>query len=472
MPSSSSLSGLIKWLAREAWREPFEEALWLHVGPTCEQADLELEDLESLLGPAQFMTLWGCAFEDFLTRIVEPDDVNLVDEYLKRRGWKEPVANRRYMEALRHSVMSLYEVSDLVPGESYLARDLVRGGEPVRITERTASRHLAPWERIGARIVELGGSHVMAGGVLSFEHDVSEEVLRILKSSAKRAGREFEKLARKGDLPAGADRSVLDTLVLTDAAPLFTNLWLADVLPRLLDQSSPTLVNSEGAEIAFHTMRYPFLPKVDVAEVRARLRTVPNLQEETDEFWNWFEPKPRPAPKPRNPGTTGTGTTQTYSVTLENGDTVLGTLELIEMGLLVSVNSADRAARARALLTPLLDGLTRPPLTEIQTVEQMMTSPAARSTPPVKDLPLDLQTRLVHEGLSGHYRAALDQPVGMLGDKTPRASVRSKAGREKVAVWLKFLESESRRSRVPGDPMSSYDFGWIWTELGITDLRR
>jgi hypothetical protein len=472
MPSSSSLSGLIKWLTREEWREPFEEALWLHVGPACEQADLELEDLESLLGPAQFMTLWGCAFEDFLTRIVEPDDVNLVDEYLKRRGWKEPVANRRYMEALRGSVMSLYEVSGLVPGESFLARDLVRGGEPVRITERTASRSLAPWERIGARIVGLGGSHVMAGGVLSFGHDASEEVLRILKSSAKRAGREFEKLARKGDLPASADRSVLDTFLLTDAAPLFTNLWLADVLPRLLDQSLPTLVNSEGAEIAFHTMRYPFLPKVDVAEVRARLRTVPNLQEETDKFWNWLEPKPRPAPKPRNTGTTGTGTTQTYCVTLENGGTVLGTIELTEMGLLVSVNSADRAARAGAFLTPLLDGLTRSPLTEIQTVEQMMTSQAARSTVPVEDLPPELQTSLVHEGLSGHYRAALDQPVGMLGDKTPRASVRSKTGREKVAVWLKFLESESRRSRAPGDPMASYDFGWMWAELGITDLRR
>ncbi|MGX9981763.1 hypothetical protein [Methylobacterium fujisawaense] len=467
MPSSSSLSGLIKWLTREEWRELFEEALWLHVGPACEQADLDLEDLESLLGPAQFMTLWGCAFEDFLTRTVEPDDVNLVDAYLKRRGWKEPVANRRYMEALRRSVMSLYEVSGLVPGESFLARDLVRGGEPVRITERTASRSLAPWERIGARIVELGGSHVMAGGVLSFGHDASEEVLRILKSSAKRAGREFEKLARKSDLPAGADRSVLDTLLLTDAAPLFTNLWLADVLPRLVDQSLPTLVNSEGAEIAFHSMRYPFLPKVDVAEVRARLRTVPNLQEETDKFWNWLEPEPRPAPKPRI-----IGTTQTYSVTLENGTTVLGTIELTEMGLLVSINSEDRAARARAFLSPLLDGLARSPTTEIQTVEQMMTAPTARSIPPVEDLPPELQTTLVHEGLSGHYRAALDQPVGMLDDKTPRASVRSKAGREKVAVWLKFLESESRRSRAPGDPMASYDFGWMWAELGITDLRR
>ncbi|MCJ2126326.1 hypothetical protein [Methylobacterium sp. J-077] len=472
MPSSSSLSGLIKWLTREEWREPFEEALWLHVGPACEQTDLELEDLESLLGPAQFMTLWGCAFEDFLTRTVEPDDVNLVDAYLKRRGWKEPVANRRYMEALRRSVMSLYEVSGLVPGESFLARDLVRGGEPVRITERTASRSLAPWERIGARIVEHGGSHVMAGGVLSFGRDASEEVLRILKSSAKRAGREFEKLARKEDLAAGADRSVPDTLLLTDAAPLFTNLWLADVLPQLLDPSLPTLVNSEGTEIAFHTMRYPLLPRIDVAEVRARLGTVPDLREETDTFWNWLETEARPGSKPRNTGTTGTGTMQTYSVTLENGGTVLGTIELTDRGLLVSVNSADRAARAQALLTPLLDGLVRSPLTEIQTVAQAMASSQTEALPHEEALPPDLQTSLVHEGLSGHYRAALDQPVGMLGDKTPRVSVRSKAGREKAAAWLKFLESESRRGRAPSDPMASYDFGWMWTELGISDLRR
>ncbi|UIY43512.1 hypothetical protein [Methylobacterium radiotolerans] len=78
----------------------------------------------------------------------------------------------------------------------------------------------------------------------------------------------------------------------------------------------------------------------------------------------------------------------------------------------------------------------------------------------------------MHEGLSGHYRAALDQPVSMLGGKTPRASVRSKAGREMAAAWLKFLESESRCGRAPSDPMASYDFGWMWTELGITNLRR
>ncbi len=77
-----------------------------------------------------------------------------------------------------------------------------------------------------------------------------------------------------------------------------------------------------------------------------------------------------------------------------------------------------------------------------------------------------------HHGSMRHYRATLDQPIGMLGGKTPRACARTRTGRQKVAAWLKFLESESSRKRGAGDPMGSYDFGWMWTELGIADLRR
>ncbi|WP_234890036.1 hypothetical protein [Sinorhizobium medicae] len=32
------------------------------------------------------MTLWGCAFEDFLTQDFEIEGGNVVDEYLKSRG--------------------------------------------------------------------------------------------------------------------------------------------------------------------------------------------------------------------------------------------------------------------------------------------------------------------------------------------------------------------------------------------------
>ncbi len=247
MPASSSLAGLIKWLGRDEWREPFEDVLWPHVGPACEQAGIEFEDIKDILGPHHATALWGCAFEDFLTRTLEPDGRNIVDDYPKRRGWKEAAPNRRYMQGLRGSVMSLYEVSGIVPGEAFLARDLVRGGEPVRVSERSATQSLAQWEKIGARVVELDGKLIIGGGLLPFTHEAAEEVVRVFKTTRTRARRELGKLARD-EGPAGAvrpDPRAVDRLVFEGAAPVFTNLWLADVLPRTMDPVLPTLGNAQ-----------------------------------------------------------------------------------------------------------------------------------------------------------------------------------------------------------------------------------
>ncbi|MBP32391.1 hypothetical protein [Methylobacterium sp.] len=109
---------------------------------------------------------------------------------------------------------------------------------------------------------------------------------------------------------------------------------------------------------------------------------------------------------------------------------------------------------------------------EIKTVEQMMIASGRRAASLEDELSPALQTSVAHQVLDDHYRVALDQSIAMLGDKTPRASVRSRAGRESVAAWLKFLESESRHGRASDDPMTSYDFGWLWSELGIANLRR
>ncbi|NIQ94322.1 MAG: hypothetical protein GWN87_09005, partial [Desulfuromonadales bacterium] len=110
MPSAHSLSGLMKWLRRDPWREAFEDVLERHLDPACDQADIEIDDIASLIGADRWATLWGCAFEDFLTREVG-DFGNIVDDYLKRRGWNEKARDKAYMSGLRSSVMSLYEVS-------------------------------------------------------------------------------------------------------------------------------------------------------------------------------------------------------------------------------------------------------------------------------------------------------------------------------------------------------------------------
>ena len=155
---------------------------------------------------------------------------------------------------------------------------------------------------------------------------------------------------------------------------------------------------------------------------------------------------------------------------MEDGRTVLGNIEIKERFLIVNVNSAARAERAIAMLRAALGGLVAAPLTQIQTVEQMMAQQRDRPRS-ASDVPPEIQTKLVHAALDKQYRTLLEQPVPMLGNLTPRSTARTKSGREKLAVWLKHLENRSRQPEAT-DPMATYDFAWLWRELKIEDLRR
>lgn len=170
-PSGHDLSGLIKWCARDDWRDRINAVMAEHFEPAMKEFGLDFDGFDAALGGGWTMTLWGCAFEDFLTRRFGPDSENPVEAYLRRRGWKEGAATRSYMAALPASVMSLYEVSAIMPGQSLRARDLIRGGEPILVHEHSATQTLKPWERIAARIISHNGRSVLGGGVLAFTYE-------------------------------------------------------------------------------------------------------------------------------------------------------------------------------------------------------------------------------------------------------------------------------------------------------------
>ena len=110
--TSQSIQGLIKWSQRGEWRDNFEAALERHVGPACRGAGIGLDELAEIIGDHWMSTLWGCAFEDLVS--AGRAERNVADDYLKRSGWKESAGTCAYIEALRRSSMSLYEVSDIV----------------------------------------------------------------------------------------------------------------------------------------------------------------------------------------------------------------------------------------------------------------------------------------------------------------------------------------------------------------------
>ncbi|RWM60834.1 MAG: hypothetical protein EOR78_02585 [Mesorhizobium sp.] len=451
MPTSHDLNGLMKFLSRDEWSECFAEVFDDHFGPILGDGDMEFEELAEVLGDDRVMNLWGCAFEDFLTQDFEGEPSNIVDEYLQRRGWKENAQTRAYMGALRTSVMSLYEVSDVVPGQSLMARDLLRGGEPIAVKEGTATKTLKQWDRIAARIVPVRGKNILAGGVLPFTREATECLFDGLLDVFGK------KNARK--LPAMRDED------LRAVASMFTLVWVFDALDKVMNM--PMLQNAEGDEFMFHDVRFPLAAGATQEDITARLNGIAGMSQENAQFWNWLEYMPQGEDKPKEAGTLSLDTA------MDNGLRVLGNVELKGGFLCLSANSAERAEKGTALIQRALGDLVRTPLTEIRTIQQMLAErPAKDGRTPSSEMPPELAEQVIHEYLDQHYRETLDQPVRMLGGKTPRQSVKTQTGRQKVAEWLKYLENQTARQPDRAHPMAAYSFEWMWTELDVHELRR
>ncbi len=142
-----------------------------------------------------------------------------------------------------------------------------------------------------------------------------------------------------------------------------------------------------------------------------------------------------------------------------------------EKTLVLSVNSKGRSDRGRVLMADILGGLVAQPLVDMQTLEQLM---ASRNAPPAPSLGLTEEQRrtIIHGSLERHYRNLLDQPIPTLGNLSPRAAARTAKGRTKVVDWIKMLENHASKLADSNDPMATYDFNWLWTELDVHDLRR
>ncbi|MGK9167356.1 hypothetical protein KXR53_13715 [Inquilinus limosus] len=245
MATGIDISGLIKWGQRDDWKALWEDVFLEHVRPGCDSFDLEPDELMAIIGEHHFMMLWRCAFEDFLTRSRESDGQTIAADYIKRRGWRETVPTKRYIGELETS-LGLYEVSDIVPGNSFLARDLIRGGgEPIRVSERREIRTPERGDRIGARLIEYGGRTITTGGVLVFDAEAADRLLDVLAEMQKRMQQELGEIAKNAGKPqsVAAARSASQILVSMRAAPVFSRVWLEHNIPRLLGLQWPTIVN-------------------------------------------------------------------------------------------------------------------------------------------------------------------------------------------------------------------------------------
>jgi hypothetical protein len=465
-----ALEHLASWAARGRWKEECTRAIAEHFEPVCAKAGIDEAQLAKLLGEQHYRTIEGCAFEDFLCRRFGPKGGNVIDDYLDHRAWKESIPGRDYLRALRDSVMSLYEVVEVKPGRGLVLRDLVRGGEPVDVDERLGSESAARWDRLGVRILTMGGRHHLSGAVLVFQPEAAETVLRIFRESPERLKRTLTE--QIGTLSENEKRRLDEmlsdrTLVLGEASRVITWIWLAYTIKQL-KAPRPSLTNFDGEQVVFAKVRFA-IAKESRAEVTQLLDGAPELAREAEKLsWRWHRPDGKE-----------TGPKAESGISLaswdESGALLLGHVELRGKWLVLEVNSVSRAERGRQLLRELLGGLIGESVTETQSVGSALEEQRSRKRSPAKDdestLPADEAARMMREFLDRHYRRVIDEPLHATGDVSPREAVSTAEGREKVIGWLKYLENfESLRARKEGT--RTYDFTWMWNELGVLEERR
>ena len=247
--TDKAISHLMDWADTAEWEEMKSDIFDSHLMAAADLLEMDIADISDMLVQHELDgMMFGFCFEDLASMRFPPDDRNLIEDFLKRRGWREGVRGRRYLRQLSQSVLSLYEVVDLAPGSHCDLVDLVRGGKPVRVYEQSGTRNLAQWDHIAVRVLPGDGKRIFSGAILPFFPEASGVLQEILKDTRRRIKRKFTRRAKTesfDDIDASIDLEVLQ-----DSAFAFSQVWLTQVVGRL-QAPPPEFVTPDGDPLAF-----------------------------------------------------------------------------------------------------------------------------------------------------------------------------------------------------------------------------
>ena len=460
--------GLYKWRRRGCWEEHFKDVYDEHLRTYSDLHNIDsVGDLAELIGLGRAFSISSFISSDFLTR--ETENGNVVDLYLKQRGWKERAIAKAYLKAVRNSVMTLYEVSHIRPGKSFLARDLIQGGDPILVEESTETNYMVQWEQFAMRIVEVRGRNFIVGELLPYAPELAEKVIDQISQRADDAATDFEEEFDKQDegprQKLAKDMTLEKTL--KSSAPLFSNTWLMNSKLDPEKREPSTWVNTDGDLLEHAQLRYSFAEGAKQNQLRELLNNAPDMDTTSKKFWNWVAPSDEePEPRPKQAGTL------TYQMNRDRGAPVLGIIELKKKKLVADVNSIQRADKLQERIKDILGDLVSKPILVYQTVEMAMAK--YRDRPALNEqleVPPDVRIQLLQDAYIRRYRKILDKPLPILDGHSPRIAVKTPKGKENVVKWLKSLETSEARLRQL-EPIEPYDFTWMWQELGIAELRK
>lgn len=441
--SVKATKNIMRWASQGRWGERY--AAWLDdfTFVAAEAMDVDPEILEEEMHPDHYEYFIAFASEDFVSSYKDEDDGTIIDDYLKRRGWKESPGGKRFLAAMRDSTASVYEIVDIERGRQIVLRDLLRPGELVVIEERGASEVAALWDRIVARVLRIGGKNYLTSVILQLRFDQADALSEAFQT-AETDGND------NGPVMDVAER-------LRRSGPLFATQWLV-----CLDDEDALFIDDDVGDGKPTTVMLPIVG--DEGAVIAALDALPDFTRQGAEGTGWVW---RPAFAPSAAGSD-------KRIPANDTEEALGIVAVGDSHVIVMLFDDENLARSRAMLTETLGDLVKDapvfldmPSGIFDSAENMeqfesLTHGQPDNATSVEEIEADF-----HKAIAKR----LDEKAEELGGMTPREAAATPSGRKDVANWLKMLENvDWHLAAEVGE--APFDLRWAWEELGVADLRQ
>jgi len=410
----TAIGKLARFTQRPEFLESVDEARELFFGDALSNAPPEdmawVLSSENVLINFAYMHMIDFALDDGRT---------ILDHFLERQAARLSPFERQFLEGLRDTYVGLYEVQEVVRDQGLRLKDLWDGQE-IWVSEQLGTHQLVAWDVIAARLMQHPGPRweIEADQYL-LPADSKQRAVRWLKQEHRR----FRNHTPEGDKVA----------YFKYLGGIFNQMWLAEVVLR----PAPTVLTTEGDPLEPGKSVYDVQDRTAVAEA---LDAHPQLDRDETDQWGWIEEAPEFTRR-------------------------LGTVSLEGRCLILEAMSRPRLKRLRALVSAACGGAVRHRHTRYEQFDLSRRPDATNPEPepPARPDP-EIETYKT-EWLDQHYHRWVEEPVPALGHRTPRHAATLKTVRPKLVDLLKQMENQETRAAQRGGP--TYDFGWIWRELGL-----
>lgn len=381
-------------------------------------------------------------------------DKTIAQNYINNYQNRLTSFEQRFIAQMNTTYYSFYSILDVKQEESLLVKDIMLGAV-YTIKERQGTRYLRNGDIVFSRVLTLDNQSVFIGMA---PYNISPQYHNNIIDF------------RQWLIACNDDKPLNANLLREEFDEELINFFF-EIMAIAFNQPEPTLLNTDDEPIQFSKSYF----KLTINPIDALNKLLPlTLSNDADDFLSDSEKNKDGTIKRIEFPWLKQGNKKHK----EWDNTVMGHITLEQNRLILETNSDERLAKGKKLVTKYLGDaacfqktLIESAAQKLQSAKKLQSEKKLTNSTPIEPQLLEapeVQAQL-KEMAKAHWDNWFNEPIPMLGNKTPRQAAKTKAGQEKLEALLVYYDrADQNRAQ---NNLFKVDTNYLRKELGLLDSK-